>query len=116
MTWNDLVTMAPFAAGVALAMAVLVVDIIATEVLTLAPLGAMVVAFGFFPGLLLDLFRAPVADTLGAVRNAHAIAIDPIVVAIAAGILVAIVAIRFLSLRPDSTTTAVVPAEGALSR
>ncbi|HJW22944.1 MAG TPA: NADH-quinone oxidoreductase subunit M [Candidatus Limnocylindrales bacterium] len=88
-------------------------DISAVEVLTLAPLGAMVVAFGFFPGLLLDLIRQPVADTLASVANAHAIAIDPAIVAIGIGIVVAVVVIRFLSLRPAAASTSVVPAEGA---
>jgi NADH-quinone oxidoreductase subunit M len=88
-------------------------DITATEVLTLAPLGAMVVAFGLFPGLLLDLFRQPIADTLASVEHAHAIAIDPAAVAIGIGIVVAIIVIRFLSLRPATTSTAIVPVEGA---
>ena len=73
----------------------------------------MVVAFGFFPGLLLDLIRQPVADTLASVSSAHAIAIDPAVVAIAIGIVVAVVVIRFLTLRPSASSTSVVPAEGA---
>jgi NADH-quinone oxidoreductase subunit M len=93
-------------------------DISATEVLTLAPLGAMVVAFGFFPGLLLNLFQAPVADTLDAVQGAHAIPIDPAIVAIGIGIVVAIVVIRLLTLRPSGASAApgtavTVPAEGA---
>ena len=92
-------------------------DISATEVLTLAPLGGMVVAFGFFPGLLLDLIRQPVADTMAAVQGAHVIAIDPAIVALAIGTLVAIVVIRFLSLRPSaapsSGTAVAVPADVA---
>src|SRR5437773_2462146 len=52
-------------------------DMTATEILTLAPLGALVVVFGLFPGILLDLFRAPVTDTLAAVRSGSAITIDP---------------------------------------
>ena len=94
-----------------------VTDITATEVLTLAPLGGMVVAFGFFPGLLLDLLRGPIADTMAAVRGAHVIAIDPAVVALGIGIVVAVVVIRFLSLRPaaapSSGTGVAVPVEGA---
>ena len=94
-------------------------DISATEILTLAPLGGMVVAFGFFPGLLLDLARQPIADTMAAVRGAHVIAVDPAVVALGLGIVVAVIAIRFLSLRPSSAPasgSAVVPAEGAGAR
>ncbi|HEX5240849.1 MAG TPA: NADH-quinone oxidoreductase subunit M [Candidatus Limnocylindrales bacterium] len=93
-------------------------DISATEVLTLAPLGAMVVAFGFFPGLFLNLFQAPIADTLNAVKSGHVIAIDPAIVAIGIGIVVAAVVIRLLSLRPSEappapSTGVPVPAEGA---
>jgi NADH-quinone oxidoreductase subunit M len=76
-------------------------DISPIEVLTLAPLGAMVVAFGFFPGILLNLFAGPIADTLAATRGAHAIPIDPVIVALGLGIVVAIVIARFLSLRPS---------------
>jgi NADH-quinone oxidoreductase subunit M len=95
-------------------------DITATEILTLAPLGAMVVAFGFFPGLLLDLVREPIADTMAAVRGAHVIGIDPAIVALGLGIVVAIVAARFLSLRPSSAPPAgsvvTLPAEGTGAR
>jgi NADH-quinone oxidoreductase subunit M len=45
-------------------------DMRPVEVLTLAPLGALVVLFGIFPGLLLDLFSAPVGDVLAAVGPA----------------------------------------------
>jgi len=89
-------------------------DITATEILTLAPLGAMVVAFGFFPGILLDLIREPVGDTLAALRGAHVIAIDPVLVALGLGLVVAVVVARFLSLRPSQTpaggTAVTVPA------
>src|SRR4051794_11455272 len=74
-------------------------DITALEIFTLAPLGAIVVAFGLFPNLLLDLFRQPVAETLASVRGAHAIAIDPVIVALAIGIVVAVIVARVLSLR-----------------
>jgi NADH-quinone oxidoreductase subunit M len=89
-------------------------DISAVEILTLAPLGAMVVAFGFFPGILLDLVREPIAETLAATQGAHVIAVDPIVVALGLGLVVAIVVIRLLSLRPgDAPSTGLtVPAEG----
>ena len=39
-------------------------DMTATEVLTLVPLGALVVAFGIQPGLLLELFPDTVDQTL----------------------------------------------------
>ncbi|HET8784495.1 MAG TPA: NADH-quinone oxidoreductase subunit M [Candidatus Limnocylindrales bacterium] len=91
-------------------------DMTATEVLTLAPLGAMVVAFGLFPGILLDLFGSPVQMALGDAANGAPIAIDPLVLALAVGIVVAIVAARFLSIlgrrrEPESATPAT--SEGA---
>ena len=89
-------------------------DISPVEVLTLAPLGAMVVAFGFFPGILLDLVREPIAETLAATQGAHVIAVDPVVVAIGLGLVVAIVVIRLLNLRPGDapSSSLTVPAEG----
>jgi NADH-quinone oxidoreductase subunit M len=90
-------------------------DISPVEILTLAPLGAMVVAFGFFPGILLDLVREPIAETLAATRGAHVIAVDPLLVALGLGLVVAIVVVRLLSLRPgdEPSTGLTVPAEGA---
>jgi NADH-quinone oxidoreductase subunit M len=92
-------------------------DMTATEVLTLAPLGALVVGFGLFPGVLLDLFHQPVAVTLEDAAKGAAIAVDPLIVAIALGIVVAIVAIRFIVvLRPrpnDDSSTAVTVARDA---
>jgi NADH-quinone oxidoreductase subunit M len=89
-------------------------DISPVEILTLAPLAAMVVAFGFFPGILLDLVRQPIADTMASMSTARAIAIDPALVALGIGIVVAVVAARLLTLRPaQPASTPVVPAEGA---
>jgi len=50
-------------------------DITPVEVLTLAPLGALVVVFGLFPGLLLDLIAGSVATVLGDVAQGTAIQI-----------------------------------------
>jgi hypothetical protein len=72
----------------------------ATEVLTLAPLGALVVVFGLFPGVLLDLVREPVAVTLGDAANGTPIALDPLVPVVGIGVLVAVVAARLFALRP----------------
>jgi NADH-quinone oxidoreductase subunit M len=91
-------------------------DMNATEIFTLAPLGALVVVFGLFPGILLDLVRQPVQSTLAAVANASAIAVDPLWVAIGLGAVAAVVAMRLLALRPRATrgdSTAVTTAEGA---
>ena len=66
-----------------------------TEILTLAPLGALVVVFGLFPGILLDLIGGPVERRApGRRRPATAIAVDPLLVALGLGLVVAIVAAR----------------------
>jgi NADH-quinone oxidoreductase subunit M len=77
-------------------------DITPVEILTLAPLGALVVALGFFPGIVLHLISGPADVALGYVAQAQAIAIDPLWVAAGLGLIVAVVAIRFASLRPSS--------------
>ena len=41
-------------------------DMTPTEILTLAPLAALTVVFGLFPGLVLDLIRGSVTTTLDA--------------------------------------------------
>jgi NADH-quinone oxidoreductase subunit M len=73
-------------------------DITPTEILTLAPLGALVVAFGLFPGILLDIIRGSVTEALAGVQGATAIAIDPLIVAAAVGLLVAVVVVRVATL------------------
>jgi NADH-quinone oxidoreductase subunit M len=89
-------------------------DISPVEILTLAPLAAMVVAFGFFPGLLLDLVRQPIADTLAATAAARPIPVDPVLVALAIGIVGAVVLARVLTLRPSAPApSAPAAAEGA---
>ena len=75
-------------------------DMTATEVLTLAPLGVLVLVFGLFPGILLELIEGPVEVALESARAGTAIAVDPIFVAIGLGLVVAIVAARVLTLRP----------------
>jgi hypothetical protein len=60
------------------------------------------VAFGFFPGIVLNLISGPADVALGYVAQAQAIAVDPLWVAAGLGLIVAIVAIRFASLRPSS--------------
>jgi len=71
-------------------------DMTAVEILTLAPLGALVVAFGLFPGLLLGLFPLTVADTLVSASAGQAIAIPTEVVLLALGLLVAFVVGRIV--------------------
>ena len=50
-------------------------DMTPVEILTLAPLGALVVVFGIQPGLLLHLFDTTVTDTLAAAKAGTPIAI-----------------------------------------
>ena len=50
-------------------------DMTPVEMLTLVPLGALVVVFGLKPGLLLNLFPGTVTETLNAVTPAAPIAI-----------------------------------------
>ncbi len=50
-------------------------DIKPVEILTLAPLGALIVVFGLFPGLLLELIAGSVATVLGDVSGATVIQI-----------------------------------------
>jgi NADH-quinone oxidoreductase subunit M len=79
------------------------VDMTPTEILTLAPLGLLVVVFGLFPGILLDVISGPAKDALAAVAPGTAIPIDPLFVAAALGFLVVVVVVRLLSLRPRAT-------------
>jgi len=55
-------------------------DMTPTEILTLAPLGGLIVVFGLFPGLLLDLIPRTVSDTLVSAEAGRAIAIPTEVV------------------------------------
>jgi NADH-quinone oxidoreductase subunit M len=95
-------------------------DMTPTEILTLAPLGALVVVFGLFPGILLDLFKAPVSSALASANAGTAIVVDPLWVALGLGFVVAVVVARLLALRPGATSgdeqgSALTPVEGAAS-
>jgi len=85
-------------------------DMTPVEILTLAPLAALVVVFGLFPGILLDLIGGSADTALAAAATGSAIAVDPAVVAALLGIVVAVVVARLLSLRPGrGGGSAVVP-------
>ena len=73
-------------------------DISALEILTLAPLGALVVAFGLFPGILLDIVDGSVSRSLADVGTGSAIALDPVFVAAALGAIAALIVIRIATL------------------
>jgi NADH-quinone oxidoreductase subunit M len=92
-------------------------DMTATEVFTLAPLAALVVFFGLFPGVLLELFQGSVDVALEAAGTPTPIVVDPVVWLLGLGVVVAVIAARFLTLRSgrsggDESSTAVT-AEGA---
>jgi len=92
-------------------------DMTPTEILTLAPLGALVVVFGLFPGILLRLIQGTVGSTLAAANAGTAIAVDPLFVAIGLGFVATVIAVRLLALRPgrptDDAGSAVQTVEGA---
>ncbi len=73
-------------------------DISPVEILTVAPLAALVVAFGLFPGILLDLIDGSVTSALDAAASGTAIAIDPLVLAIGFGLIAAVVVVRIVTL------------------
>ncbi len=77
-------------------------DMTPVEILTLVPLGVLVVVFGIQPGLLLDLVQGTVVATLAEVAPATSIAVPTEVVAVLLGlIVVGIVArIAFVLLSP----------------
>ena len=77
-------------------------DMTPVEILTLAPLGALVVIFGIQPGLLLNLFKSTVAETLDAVRPATPISVpSTLVVGILALVLILVLArVGWALLRP----------------
>jgi NADH-quinone oxidoreductase subunit M len=82
-------------------------DIAPVEILTLAPLGGLVVIFGVQPGLLLNVFGGTVRETLDAVEPAVPIAIpDPIVIALLALAAAGIVArIGWTMARPSAESS-----------
>jgi NADH-quinone oxidoreductase subunit M len=83
-------------------------DIRPVEVVTLLPLGVLVVALGLVPGLVLGLVEAPVESVLHDAAAGSPIAIDPAIVAAAAGLIAAAVVVRLASFpaRGRSRTTA----------
>jgi NADH-quinone oxidoreductase subunit M len=82
-------------------------DMSPVEILTLAPLGALVVAFGLQPGLLLNLFPSTISETLTAVQAPKPIAIPSAVTIGVVGLVVVLVVARiaWALLRPRVTAT-----------
>ena len=71
-------------------------DMTPIEILTLVPLGALVVAFGLFPGLVLDLFPLTVDATLESAAAGQPIAIPTEVVLLGLGLLAAVIVGRIV--------------------
>ncbi|HET7182042.1 MAG TPA: NADH-quinone oxidoreductase subunit M [Candidatus Limnocylindrales bacterium] len=91
-------------------------DMTPTEILTLAPLGALAVVFGLFPGIVLKTIEGAGATALDAVSGAAPIALDPIVPAVALGAVVAVVVVRLVAIRPGQAApddAGAQPVEGA---
>jgi NADH-quinone oxidoreductase subunit M len=91
-------------------------DMTPTEILTIAPLGALVVVFGLFPGIVLRTIEGAGATALDAVAGATPIALDPLVPAVALGAVVAVVVVRLFALRSSQATAddaGAQPVEGA---
>jgi NADH-quinone oxidoreductase subunit M len=72
------------------------VDMTPIEVLTLAPLGALVVVFGIAPGLILDLVGGSVANVLADVQRGSAIPISRQVGILAIAIVIGYVIVRII--------------------
>src|SRR4029079_6452158 len=92
-------------------------DMTPTEILTLAPLGALVVVLGLFPRITLELIKRPRPEALSTANAGTAIAVDPIVPIVGIGIVVALVAARLFTVRPgrpspDEPGSALTPVEG----
>jgi len=81
-------------------------DISPLEILTLAPLGALVVAFGLFPGILLDIIDGPVSRSLANVATGSPIDLDPVLVAGFVGAIVGLIVVRVVTLPAPARATA----------
>jgi NADH-quinone oxidoreductase subunit M len=78
-------------------------DMTATEILTLAPLGALVVIFGVFPSLILDLVSGSVTKVLQDVGSAASIAIAPEVAVVAIALPIIFVVVRVIYVAYEDT-------------
>ncbi|MEO7664064.1 MAG: NADH-quinone oxidoreductase subunit M, partial [Candidatus Limnocylindrales bacterium] len=84
-------------------------DISPVEILTLAPLGALVVVFGLFPGILLQTIAGTVDRSLADAATGTAIPVDPLVVAAGLGLVAAAIVVRVLTLPAGSRTSTTAP-------
>ncbi|HEY7590175.1 MAG TPA: NADH-quinone oxidoreductase subunit M [Candidatus Limnocylindrales bacterium] len=92
-------------------------DMTPVEILTLAPLAALVVAFGILPGLLLHVIEGSVDSTLQSVAAGEPVALGPIVPAAALGVIGVVLAARFVAViaeeRSGRSRLAVEPGDAA---
>ena len=90
-------------------------DISPIEILTLAPLAALVVVFGVLPGLLLDVIRGSVEATLRDAGAGSPIAVQPWLPWLGIAIVVGVLALRLAAVLRGGTAAAPAdaPAEGA---
>jgi hypothetical protein len=83
-------------------------DISPLEILTLVPLGILVVLFGVLPGLILEMVGAPIEAILGEMAQAVEIPLDPLLVAAGLGLVAFVIVVRAATLpglRRRSATT-----------
>jgi NADH-quinone oxidoreductase subunit M len=73
-------------------------DISPVEILTLTPLAALVVVFGFFPGLILELIDPTVRSIMERAGGAAAAPADPVVVALVVLVIAALIAGRVVAM------------------
>jgi NADH-quinone oxidoreductase subunit M len=78
-------------------------DMTPTEILTLAPLGALIVIFGVFPSLILNLVAGSVTRVLQDVGSATSIAIAPEVAIVAIALPIIFVVLRVLYVAYEDT-------------
>jgi len=71
-------------------------DMTPTEILTLAPLGALIVVFGVFPSLILDLIAGSVTRVLDDVGSARSIEIAPEIAIVAIALPIIFVVLRVI--------------------
>jgi NADH-quinone oxidoreductase subunit M len=82
-------------------------DMTAIELLTLVPLGTLIVVFGLQPVLLLKLVQGTVVETLAAAEAGSAIPIEPTAVLIGLGLVVLVIVARIaVALRPGRSPAA----------
>jgi NADH-quinone oxidoreductase subunit M len=87
-------------------------DMTPVEVLTLVPLGTLIVLFGVQPGLVLTLVQGTVVDTLDAVRGGVPIGIGPEVLVIGLAVIVVLIIARTLAALFGSRSEPAPVAEG----